>query len=231
MLALILLVPATDYVTLVELADEVFFLASLRDLHVGTGVVLEENFFVFCVELNPVLQLWILQESEVRLRFQVDTIMAEQDLLEVGVVEDVWIHSPSSSLTLIVIVGKAESVCTHNGNILIRFQAEHIEFMHHYCVFMLGLWDDGQSVGGLALSLNVFTAHLKEHRWSSTILNGRIASQLKQIRVREHGRDVISVILDFLNQLDGLIELRIISPLQLSVESQDGTRSSIEQIN
>lgn len=181
MFALVLLVPAVDYVTLVELADEVFFLASLRDLHVGTGIVLEENFFVFSVELNPLLQLWILQESEVRLRFQVDTIMAEQDLLEVGVVEYVWINSPSSCLTLIVIVCKAESVRTHDGNILIRFQAEHIEFMDHYCVFMLGLWDDGQRVGGFTLGLDVDTTHLKEHRRSSAILNSSVASKLKQI--------------------------------------------------
>ena len=95
----------------------------------------------------------------------------------------------------------------------------------------MGAVCDSESVRGLTLSLEVFSTHSKDHGWSSTVLNGCVACELYQIRVGEHGCDVVSGLLDVADELGGHVDLWVLSPLQFCVESNYATRSSIQYTN
>jgi hypothetical protein len=186
-----------------------------------TSVIFKEQILILSICLDPLFKTWIVQKIQISLCFEINAIVANEYFFKVSVVEYKWVHSPSAFLSLIVITGETECVRTHNGNILFRLQAHHIKLLDDDCVLMLAVCNDCECVRRLTLGLYILSAHLKEHRWSSTVLDGSVATQLDQIGVGKHGSDVITVILDLLDKFHSLIELRILSSLQFCVKSQD----------
>ena len=85
---------------------------------------------------------------------------------------------------------------------------------------------DGESVRRFTLSLNVLPAHAEDHRRSSAVLNGRVTTELEQVGDRQHLSDVVAVCLHVADDLHSDIQLRVVRPLQLRVESQDAPRAT-----
>lgn len=110
MLSFIFLIPSIVNITLIKLTHEVLFLASLRELDVGTSIVLKEEVLILGIGINPFLQLRLMDKPEVSLSFQVLAIASHENLLEVSVIKDVWVHCPSTHFTLVVITGEAEGI-------------------------------------------------------------------------------------------------------------------------
>jgi len=61
---------------------------------VSLGIVDKEEVLVLGVGLNPVTKLRLSNQRVVRRRAVVARLLAEEQLLEVGVVEDVWVLAP-----------------------------------------------------------------------------------------------------------------------------------------
>jgi hypothetical protein len=77
---------------------------------VRSGIGFEEKILVVCELFNPLKQLGLVEESLVGSGLEVLAVPVEEELLEVGVVEDVWVHGPSSISGLVLFVGKSNSV-------------------------------------------------------------------------------------------------------------------------
>jgi hypothetical protein len=118
----------------------------------------------------------------------------------------------------------------HDGDVLRCIQAHHIKLLDNDRVFVLGVWNDGECVGRLTLSLDVLATHLENHGGTAAVLYGRVATELDDVRVRKHCCDVVSVLLHILDQLHSVVELRIVRSLLLSVESKNGTRSTMKKM-
>jgi len=83
------------------------------DLHVSARVILEEEVLVLRVGLNPALLVLVLEQSHVSLSLEVLRLVAKEQLLEVGVVEDVRVHAPAGVETLLLESDEAKSMVTH----------------------------------------------------------------------------------------------------------------------
>jgi len=68
---------------------------------------------------------------------------------------------------------------------------------------------DGHSMASIGFVVQVVSAHSEDHAWTSAVLHGGVPSQLYQVVVAQHGSNVVSVLFDVLNDLDGSIELRV----------------------
>ena len=111
-------VAAVDDVCGVELTEQVLLLAALRDFHVSTSIVGEEEVLVISVRLNPILHLRVVEKLQVSLSLKVLAVVSEENLLEVAIVEDKRIHRPAAFLALVVIACETDSVRAHQGDVL-----------------------------------------------------------------------------------------------------------------
>jgi hypothetical protein len=111
----------------------------------------------------------------------------------------------------------------HDSHKFFSRESHHIEFLDHNCVLMLLVGNDSKSIGSLTLCLDILSSHSEDHSGTSTVLNSSITSKLNEVRHRKESRNVIAIILNILDNFDGLVQLRIVCPLQFSVESKNTT--------
>ena len=108
---------------------------------------------------------------------------------------------------------------------LLGAEAQVAELANHHRVLVLML-SDGKGVGGVSLTLNVLSAHPEDHGGSAAVLYSGVAGQLEEIGVGQHGSDVIALLLEFAHNFDGDVVLLVPGSLELSVESDDGARTT-----
>ena len=77
---------------------------------------------------------------------------------------------------------------------------------------------DCQGIGGLTLGLDILATHSEDHGRTSAVLDGGVTGQLQQVRGGKEGGDVVSVLLDVVNNFHGKVELRIVGTLQLRIK-------------
>ena len=178
---------------------------------------------VLSIGLNPLLGLRVLEEGEVSLGLEVPAVVAEENLLEISIVEHMRVHGPSLMLGVLVnvsfdnvevevIVAESKGKRTHEGNVLLRGQIHFIELANHHSILVLVVSGD-ESVGSFSFSLDVFSSHSEDHGRSSAVLNSGVPSQLDEVRVGEKGGNMISIFFDVLNNINGFVVHFIICSL------------------
>lgn len=103
-----------------ELTEENIFLSHLRGLYVCLGVVSEEQVVVSSVSLNPLSELGVSYKSEVTVGLVMTRFITEEEFLEICVVKNVGVGSPSVVGTLLVFSDEADSVHAHKSNEFFR---------------------------------------------------------------------------------------------------------------
>ena len=104
------LVTSINYVTRIKLTQESALLTHLRYFNVSSCIVSEEQILILCVFLNPGASLFVFEKIEVGGGLEVLALVAEEHLLEVGVVEHVGVHSPPSHSGLVLFSGEPKGV-------------------------------------------------------------------------------------------------------------------------
>ena len=111
--ATLLLVASIDLPMRLELGNQVTRLAQFADLDVCLRVVSKEEFLILSVRVHPVFQRCVLEQLEVSLCAEVLRLVSQQQLLEVRVVEDIWIHAPACVWAFLVIATETECEGSH----------------------------------------------------------------------------------------------------------------------
>lgn len=103
-----------------ELTEERVFLSHLGGLNVCLGVVSEEEVVVSGVSLNPLSELRVSYKSDITVGLVMTRFVSEEEFLEICVVKNVRVGSPSVVRTLLVfstvVSNKADSVHAHESN-------------------------------------------------------------------------------------------------------------------
>ena len=76
----------------------------------SASVGLEEEILIICELFDPLAKVRVIEQSEVSLGLKILAPSAQQDFLEVGVVEDVRVHGPPSVSSFVFVVCKPNSV-------------------------------------------------------------------------------------------------------------------------
>lgn len=96
-----------------ELTEQDVFLSHLRGFHVCLGVVSEEEVVVCGVCLDPGSEFGVGYKSNVTLGLVMARFVSDEQLLEICVVENEGVGSPSVVGSLLVFANKADSVHSH----------------------------------------------------------------------------------------------------------------------
>ena len=64
----------------------------------------------------------------------------------------------------------------------------------------------GRVLDGVALSVDILTAHVEDHGGATAVLNSGVASKLDQIGRAHHSSDVVALSLDLLDILHSKVE-------------------------
>jgi hypothetical protein len=78
--------------------------------------------------------------------------------------------------------------------------------------------------------VEVFSSHPKDHARTSAIFDSSVASKLEKVVKREESCNVVSILLDVLNQLNSLFDLGIVSLLNLALEPKSTLGTSAREL-
>jgi len=138
-------------------------------------------------------------------------LVAQQELLEVGVVENVGVQGPSCGGTLLVVTTESKCEGTHESNELLGSEV-CLGNTLHYETASISL---STVLNGVTLSLNVLSSALEDHGGTTTVLDSCIATKLEKVSLAEPVRDVVASLHDLLNLLDSEAELLALSNCKL----------------
>ena len=104
-------------------------------------------------------------------------LLTEQELLVIGVVEHIWVLGPTSVWSLLLLADEAEGEATHHGDELLRGESLLGEAAHDQTSVVSFRF----VLDGVLLADDWLSAHLDNHLWTSTVLNGCVASDLNNV--------------------------------------------------
>ena len=70
----------------------------------------------------------------------------------------------------------------------------------------------------VTLRSDINSSHVEDHGWSTAVFDGSVAAELDEISGAEHGSDMVSSVLDFLDLLDSEAKVSALSDGQLVLE-------------
>jgi hypothetical protein len=103
-----------------EFTQEGVFLSHLRSLNVCLGVVSEEEVIVSGVCLNPLSELRVGYKSDITVGLVMTRFVSKEEFLEICVIKNVRVGSPSVVRALFVFSDKTDSVHAHEGDEFFR---------------------------------------------------------------------------------------------------------------
>jgi len=103
-----------------KFTEENIFLSHLRSLYVCLGVVSKEQVVISSVLFHPLSELRISYKSEITIGLVMTRFVTEEEFLEICVVENVGVSSPSVVGSLLVFSNEANSVEAHKSDEFFR---------------------------------------------------------------------------------------------------------------
>lgn len=153
------------------------FLTHLWNFNVSACVNLEEEILISCKLLNPSSEIWLMQKSEVSFCLEILAFVSEEHLLEISVVENIWVHCPPSVFGFVLIISKSKCVISHEGYVLLWLKTHEFELLNLHGILVGYSWYS-HCITYFVFILKVNTSHSEDHAWSSAILDGGDASKL-----------------------------------------------------
>lgn len=202
--------------------------ALLRDGNVRLSVVFKEHVLVLGIGLDPVLVVGVGKKSILIGCSEVSGLIGQHHLLEVGVIENVGVHHPSGSGTLLQLRHEAESVNTaHQSNEVLGRKVRLSKTTRHQAVVVAFV----VVLDSVLVAEDRGAAHLEDHLGATAVLDSGVASKLNQVSVGEHLSDVIATLTESEHLSDSVFQLFGVSNVLLSGDSYGGTSTTQRAIS
>ena len=88
-----------------------------------------------------------------------------------------------------------------------------------------------QSIGLCLFSSDIRSTHSENHAWSSAVFNSGVTSELNEIADTEHSSDMVTLLFNTFDNLNGSVELRTIGSGQLVLVGEGTLWTTIHSKN
>jgi hypothetical protein len=138
----------------------------------GTGVFSKEKLLILCELLAIAAELSIISKDNFGLGLQELRSITKKDFLEIGIIENMRVLSPSILSAAAFHVSETNSVRSHQSDELLLGEPV-VQASLNKALVAIAMRN--------LLFLTVLTAHSEDHRGTTSVFNSSISTELNQI--------------------------------------------------